>query len=314
MRIAGRRMETADIVALTLADPNGADLPGFTAGAHIDVEIQPGLVRQYSLMALPNAGGTYQIGVLKDPASRGGSVALHALRQDDHIRISAPRNHFSLAAGDHPTLLFAGGIGVTPLMCMAEELHRAGRPFKLHYCARSASRAAFVDLLQTAPYADRVELHFDDGDASDKLGLDALLTATDRRAHLYVCGPAGFMEWVIGAALGAGWPDAQIHREYFKADPPVVLADDGVFQVRLAKTGREFRVPADRSIAAVLIGAGVDVPLSCEAGVCGTCLCTVLDGVPDHRDYFLTPDEKARGNQILPCCSRAKTPLLVLDL
>jgi vanillate O-demethylase ferredoxin subunit len=197
---------------------------------------------------------------------------------------------------------------------MAEELHCAGRDFTLHYCARFAVSAAFVGMLRATPYGDRVVLHFDDGDAAQKLDLDAVLTGADRDTHLYVCGPAGFMGWVIDTAVAAGWPDAQVHREYFKADAPLAQARDGAFEVRLARSGRVFNVPADRSIAAVLIEAGVDLPVSCESGVCGTCLCSVLEGMPDHRDYFLTAEEKAAGNQMLPCCSRASSPLLVLDL
>ena len=178
----------------------------------------------------------------------------------------------------------------------------------------SGASAAFIGTLRATPYADRVVLHFDDGDAAQKLGLEALLKATERSTHLYVCGPTGFMGWVIDTAIAAGWPDARVHREYFKAEAPLRQAGDTAFDVRLARSGGVFSIPADRSIAAVLIEAGVDLPVSCESGVCGTCLCNVLEGTPDHRDYFLTQDEQALGNQMLSCCSRAKTPLLVLDL
>jgi vanillate O-demethylase ferredoxin subunit len=314
VQIVARQLETPDIVALDLAPVDGRALPGFTAGAHIDVEVGTGLLRQYSLCALPCDRGTYRIGVLRDPASRGGSAAMHALGVGDRVRISAPRNHFELVSGSHETLLLAGGIGVTPLLCMAEELHRAGSSFNLHYCARSRAGAAFLPALQEAPYANRVRLHFDDGEAAQRLDIDCVLAGAADGAHLYVCGPGGFMGWVIDAAQRAGWPEARIHREYFKADTPVPTARDQPFRVRLERSGCVFDIPADRSIVSVLHEHAIELPVSCESGVCGTCLTGLLAGEADHRDYYLTAEEKARGDQILPCCSRARSTLLVLDL
>jgi vanillate O-demethylase ferredoxin subunit len=314
VRIVARRQETAEIVVLDLAAEDGAALPDFAAGAHIDVEIRPGLVRQYSLCALPAGDGRYRIGVLRDPASRGGSVALHGLDVGAPLRIGAPRNQFTLAPGAHETLLLAGGIGVTPLLCMAEALHRDARSFSLHYCARSAARAAFLPLLAAAPYAARVRRYFDDGADTQRLDIAAVLAGAAPGSHLYVCGPGGFMAWVLEAAERAAWPAARVHREYFKAEPIVQPAGDRAFHIRLARSGRVLEVPADRSIVAVLRAHGVELPISCEAGVCGTCLTGVLAGEPDHRDLYLTAAEHDRGDQMLPCCSRARSDLLVLDL
>lgn len=314
VEIVERHLETPDIVVLDLAPADGRALPGFAAGAHIDVELSSGLLRQYSLCALRSEQGCYRIGVLRDPASRGGSVAMHARRLGERLRISEPRNNFTLTPGAHETLLLAGGIGVTPLLSMAEELHSAGAAFKLHYCARSVAQAAFLPALRVAPYADRVALHFDDAAPEQKLVIDAVLAASPPDTHLYVCGPGGFMAWVIAAAERAAWPANQLHREYFKVDAPAPLVGDQPFQIQLAQSGQLFNVPANRTIVAVLRDAGIDLPISCESGVCGTCLTGVLAGEPDHRDFYLSPEEKARGDQMLPCCSRALSSTLLLDL
>jgi vanillate O-demethylase ferredoxin subunit len=230
------------------------------------------------------------------------------------VRISEPRNAFPLAEGAPFSIFFAGGIGVTPLLCMAETLQAQGQAFALHYCARTADQAAFLDHLRDAPFADRVHLHFDDGPAEHRLNLAGVLADLDRSAHLYVCGPSGFMAWVIDTAEGAGWPTAQVHREYFKAEAPAGVDGDHAFTVTLASSGKVIEVAADQTLVAALQAAGVDVPVSCEAGVCGTCLIGVLEGEPDHRDIYLTEAEKSAGDQILPCCSRAKSANLVLAL
>ncbi len=314
VKIARRTLEAQGIVSLTLADPGGAPLTPFEAGAHIDLEVEPGLIRQYSLCRPSTMDGLYQIAVLKDPASRGGSVAAHALAEGDLVRISEPRNAFPLAADAPLSVFFAGGIGVTPLLCMALTLHAKGEPFVLHYCARSVEQAAFVDPLRHGPLADRVHLHFDDGPADQRLDLAAVLAGLDRSAHLYVCGPTGFMAFVIEAAEAAGWPTAQVHREYFTAAPLGPALGDGAFSVKLASSGQVIAVAADQTLVAALQAAGVDIPVSCEAGVCGTCLVGVIEGEPDHRDLYLTAAEKAANDQMLPCCSRAKSAQLVLAL
>jgi vanillate O-demethylase ferredoxin subunit len=314
VKIVGRRLEAQGIVSLTLADPNGAPLAAFEAGAHIDLEVKPGLIRQYSLCRPATPDGLYHIAVLNDPNSRGGSVAAHGLASGDCVRISEPRNAFPLTRSAPLSVFFAGGIGVTPLLCMAETLHAEGEAFALHYCARAADQAAFVDHLRDGPFADRVHLHFDDGPAAQRLNLATVLADLDRSVHLYVCGPPGFMAWVIDTAEGAGWPSAQVHREYFKADALASAPSDSAFTVKLASSGQAIAVAADQTLIAALQAAGVDIPVSCEAGVCGTCLIGVIEGEPDHRDLYLTSAEKAAGDQMLPCCSRAKSATLVLAL
>lgn len=313
VRIARRVVEASDIVSLELVAPDGQALPAFSAGAHIDVEIRPGLVRQYSLCNDPVESHRYLIAVLRDPASRGGSIAVHdELAEGQVIRISAPRNHFPLVQARR-SLLFAGGIGVTPILCMAEHLAQTGADFEMHYCARSADRAAFVERIAGSGFADRVHLHFDDGEPAQKLDLAAVLDAADGDAHLYVCGPGGFIDFVTEGARSRNWSSERIHLEYFGGQKIDTSADDE-FEIKLARSGRIVKVPAARTVVAALRTAGVNVEVSCEQGVCGTCMTRVLEGVPDHRDHYFTDEEKAANDLFLPCCSRAKSKLLVLDL
>ena len=311
--VVDKRIEADDVVVLELADPAGADLPPFSAGAHIDVEVAPGLVRQYSLCNNPEHRSRYAIGVLKDPASRGGSIGMHAFAQGAEIRISEPRNHFALEPTARRTVLLAGGIGVTPILCMAERLSHVGADFEMHYCSRSPSRTGFRGHIAASAYADRVHFHFDDGDASQKLDIEAALGTASADAHVYVCGPSGFIDFVLKAAAAKGFADANVHREYFAAGA-ASLEPGAAFQVKLSSTGQVLDVAADRTVLDVLRDVDIDLPSSCEQGVCGTCVVRILQGIPDHRDFFFDKDEQLKGDQFTPCCSRSRTPLLVLDL
>jgi vanillate O-demethylase ferredoxin subunit len=273
-----------------------------------------GLTRQYSLCNDPAESHRYLIGVLRDAASRGGSAAMHAqVHEGSLLQISPPKNHFALAHQAPRHLLLAGGIGVTPILCMAERLAATGANFEMHYATRSRARTAFVERIGRSPFGDRVHFHFDDGAIEQKLDIDALLAAQPAGTHLYVCGPQGLMDAVLGAARAGGWDEPRLHYEFFGADVKP-QAGDGAFEVQLASSGRVIPVAADRSVLAALADAGVIVPSSCEQGVCGTCLTRVVDGVPDHRDQYLLPEEQAANDQFLPCCSRAKSARLVLDL
>lgn len=311
--VAKKVIEAEDIAVFELADPTGADLPPFSAGSHIDVEVAPGLVRQYSLCNNPSERSRYVIGVLKDPATRGGSAGMHAILQSAQIRISEPRNHFALESSATRSVLLAGGIGVTPILCMAERLGHLGADFEMHYCTRSPARTGFRERIADSPYAERVHFHFDDGDAAQKLDIDAALGSPDTGAHIYVCGPSGFIDHVLKAAANKGFVDTHVHREYFTAGT-APLKDGAAFQIQLSSSGQVLEVPADRSVLDVLRDVGVDLPSSCEQGVCGTCVVRVLQGVPDHRDFYFDPAEQMKGDQFTPCCSRSKTALLVLDL
>lgn len=314
VKVVAKRKEATDIYSYELADPEGRTLPPFSAGAHIDIEVRNGLTRQYSLCNPPNEQHRYLIAVLLDPNTRGGSIAMHErVEAGDLINISEPKNHFPLAAAAKRSVLFAGGIGVTPILCMAERLAQVGADFEMHYCTRSPDRTAFIDRIQQSQYAQQVTFHFDDGDSAQKLAVKEVLAQPRPGTHLYVCGPIGFMNWVLNAAEELGWPNAQVHREYFAA-APVVGGNENEFEVQVASTGEVFVIPAGKPITQVLSENGIEIPTSCEQGVCGTCLTRVLEGEPEHRDSFLMEDERAKNDQMLPCCSRAKSRRLVLDL
>ncbi|RMA59950.1 vanillate O-demethylase ferredoxin subunit [Acidovorax sp. 100] len=312
VRVAARKVVAEDVVAFEFAPLDGVELPGFEAGAHIDVHVPGGPVRQYSLYQLPDSLPRYCIGVLRDPQSRGGSVRLiDGVKEGDILSISRPRNHFQLHSGPDHAMLFAGGIGITPIMCMAEQLAREGRSFELHYSGRTPARMAFLDRLRSAGFADRVQVHSDDGAADQLLDARAVIGSPVVDRQIYVCGPTGFMDHVLSSARELGWGESHLHREYFAA-APIDHSTDGPFEIELSHSGRCISVKADQSAAQALIDAGVPLSLSCEAGVCGTCQTRVLAGVPDHRDLYLTDEEK--HEHFMPCCSRSCTPRLVLDL
>ena len=314
VRVERKVQEALDICTFELMDISGKSLPAFSAGSHIDVHLPNGITRQYSLCNDPKESHRYLIGVMKDPATRGGSKAMHELvNEGDTLTISAPRNHFPLAHEAAHSLLLAGGIGVTPILCMAERLAIAGASFEMHYATRTRERTAFYDRIGRSGFASQVQFHFDDGDEAQKLKLPALLATPRAGTHLYVCGPKGFMDAALAMARASGWPQAQIHCEYFGAEVASKV-DDGSFEVRLASSGKIVLIPKDQTVCEALAKAGVEVLTSCEQGVCGTCITRVLEGEPDHRDLYFTPEEQAKNDQFTPCCSRSKSPLLVLDL
>lgn len=307
-----REEQGEGVVVLDLSDPAGQPLPAFEAGAHVDIHLKAGLVRQYSLCGDPANAGAYRLGVLKDPASRGGSVAVHELLQEGReIEISLPRNHFPLASDAGRSILIGGGIGITPMVAMAYTLNARDSDFELHYCGRSRNRSAFLDELGNAAFASRLNTHFDDETADQKLDLPKVLGTPQTGVHVYVCGPAGFMDWVIAQALEAGYADDHVHREYFQVE---VDASGAGFEVVAQRSGKTVQVSEGQSIVDALTAVGIKIEVSCEQGVCGTCVCDVIEGEPDHRDVYLTDDEKSANDQILVCCSRAKSKKLVLDI
>jgi vanillate monooxygenase ferredoxin subunit len=314
VKVVKKVVESTDICTFELADPAGAMLPAFSAGSHIDVHIRRNLVRQYSLCNDPRETHRYLIGVLRDANSRGGSRAMHDdIREGDLIEISESKNHFALAHSAGRSLLFAGGIGITPILCMAERLSNIGADFQMHYCARSLDRTAFVNRIKQSVYSSRVTFHLDDGPPEQRLDLPVLLASPLPDTHMYVCGPTGFMDVVIATAAQTGWADEHVHREYFAAAPQE-SSNNSTFDVKIASTGKVFHIPADKSVVAALAECGVQIPTSCEQGVCGTCITRLIEGDPEHRDKFFTKEEQARNDQFTPCCSRAKSATLVLDL
>ena len=315
LRILRKQREAEDIFSFDLASRDGEALPSFDAGSHIDVKVAEGIVRQYSLCNSPDDRRLYRIAVLRTPDSAGGSRGLtERFEEGDLVEVGAPRNLFPLSASDGHSMLFAGGIGITPILCMAERLARTGKSFELHYAGRSRNRMAFLRSIDGGPLAGFSHVYCDDEPDQPRLDLAGLLSGHAPDTQLYVCGPTGFLSAVLDTAKGLGWPPEHLHREYFAAPAATQTGADTAFEVQVASTGARFLVPPERSVVSVLAEHGIEVNVSCEQGVCGTCLTRVLDGEPDHRDQVLTDSERSANDQFTPCCSRARTPVLVLDL
>ncbi len=300
----------ADVVGLELAALNGA-LPTVQPGAHIDVHLSNGLVRQYSVTNGPGEQLSYIIGVKRDPQSRGGSALIHeSLREGDVVAISEPRNNFPLRRDATRTLLIAGGIGLTPLLSMAKALKRSGLAFELHVFARSEEHLAFREDLEALGPSVIRHLELDAGETAEAIG--HIVGPHAHARHLYVCGPGPMLELVLSRAQAIGWPDEAVHFEYFKNDK--VIDNSSAFTVDLARSALTLKVPAGRTLLEVLRDNGIDAPSSCEQGACGTCLVSVLDGEPEHQDVYLNAAEQRANNCMLTCVSRARSERLVLDI
>ncbi len=312
VKVARRKVETDRVISLELVSLTGEPLPPFEAGAHIEVNVRAGVVRHYSICNDPRNRDYYVLGILREIPSRGGSEAIHnEFDVGTTVSISAPRNSFRLDESAGHSILFGGGIGVTPLIAMAWHLYASGRSFELHYCARNHANAAFYDQLKQTPFSASVIGHFDEGEPESFCDFSVVLNNPNSDRHVYICGPGGFMDVVAKTAKSQGWIDENIHIEHFSAEVDITGAE---FTVRTKKTNLTLQVPADKSIAQVLIEAGINVPMSCEQGVCGTCLTGVLEGTPDHRDLFMTDAEQSSNDQMTICCSRSISKVLVLDI
>lgn len=315
LQVRAIRMEAEGIHAFELSDPDGAALPATEAGAHVDVHLPGGLVRSYSLAGDPQDRSRWVLGVLREAKGRGGSQAMHdALRVGQAITVGPPRNAFHLAeaGAQRHAVLLAGGIGITPLKAMAHALAAQGQSFELHYCARSARHAAFTEALRAIVPPGQLHLHFDNGDPAQGLDIAVLLRQPADGTHLYYCGPGGFMK--ACAEASAHWTAGTVHSEHFKAPEPTSPrpVTEGGFEVRLARTGTTVQVPPEQTIVRAIELSGHRVPTSCLSGLCGACKVNYLEGEVDHQDYILSDEERARCLTI--CVSRARSPVLVLDI
>ncbi|MET7992220.1 PDR/VanB family oxidoreductase [Amycolatopsis sp. NPDC005232] len=283
-------------------------LPTWEPGAHIDVFVGDGLVRQYSLCGDPRDADRWRIAVLRAPASRGGSVALHeSVSVGDSLRVSVPRNHFELRPA--PRYLFvAGGIGITPILPMVHAAATAGTDWRLWYGGRSRESMAFADELSAA-FGSRVELWPEN--ERGLLPVAELLGRPDRGTLVYCCGPEPLL--TACELYTRPWPAGTLRLERFTPHAPFVTGADE-FEIELASSKKVLKVPADRSMLQVMLDAGIDVDHSCREGVCGTCETTVLAGLPEHRDSVLTDTERAENTSMFVCVSRARSERLVLDL
>lgn len=320
VRVQSITYQGEDINAYEVVPLDSDTLPSFEPGSHIDLYFRDGRVRQYSLCNDSRERNRYVFAVQRERNGRGGSEAIF---KEVHVGrvlvISEPRNAFPLVEDAKKHLLVAGGIGITPILSMAKFLSRSGSDFELHYCTRSPEKTAFYDDLTTLANCSNLHVYHDGGNPEKGANLTDIVGDSVPGKHLYVCGPAGFLQAVREAA--SHWHNDHVHFESFS--PPLTnfcsehdnSHDQSIpigFEVTLARTGETFTIPPDKTILEVLRSHGYDLPSSCEAGVCGTCKVRFLEGEPDHLDYILNDDEKREA--LLICCSRSKSRTLVLDL
>lgn len=322
---AGQTQPTLELVVSNVSDvalgvrtyelrmPDGQDLPGFFAGDHIDVFTPSGIVRQYSLCNNPAETNRYLIAVKLEDLSRGGSASMHsALKLSSRLTVGIPRSNFRLVPADS-YVLFAGGIGITPLLSMMHQLEADGADTKVFYFVRSKEHGAFIDELTSAWKHVRIKICYGMSaqEVNDFLG--DVCKSIDKNSHAYICGPQVFMERVkdvVSSVIG----NEHVHLEYFQASSSSNQVDARPFTVRLARTGQEIEVAANESILEALIKHGIRAANSCQQGVCGSCVVKVLSGIPEHRDNFLSEFHRKANKKIALCVSRSKTDLIELDL
>jgi ferredoxin-NADP reductase/nitrite reductase/ring-hydroxylating ferredoxin subunit len=309
--VVARNQETSEIVSFHLKPINRV-MPPLAPGMHANVTTPAGVVRQYSIVNAPNEEDVFVIGVKREPASRGGSESMHEKAfEGTRLKVQVPRNGFPLIHTQRKPILIAGGIGITPLLSMAQTLIANNRNFELHYFVRSAEHAPFRQRLKGL---GRLVCMY------ESFGIEAVRQTIQRiiESHplegidLYVCGPGPMIEEVREIARRNNVDEQAVHYEYFKND--LQVHEGQAFEVYLERTGKRFNVPSGKTLLEACLDEGVRIESSCQQGVCGTCLTKVISGELEHRDLYLSPQEKAAGQWLMPCVSRAKTGVLVLDL
>jgi ferredoxin-NADP reductase len=312
LRVSHKALCADDVLLVTLVAADEADLPAWQPGSHIDIAIADDMVRQYSLCGDVDDRRSWTIAVLKDPHSRGGSEWLHrSLEVGAFLEATGPRNNFPMDETDGPRLFIAGGIGITPLLPMIARSEAEGRQWKLLYGGRRRASMAFLEEL--SEFRDKIVEWPED--EKGLLPLEEYLANPVDRLQVYCCGPEPLLNAV--EAVCSGWgpsTSCRLHVERFKPKTPTRPQVNTTFEVHFEYSDVEATVPANKSILEVALEAGIDLPSSCREGTCGTCETVVLEGVPDHRDSYLTDQERAEGELIMPCSSRSKTPRIVLDL
>jgi ferredoxin-NADP reductase len=308
VRLTAIRYAARDTNLYEFRRPDGGKLPAAEPGAHIDLHLPNGLMRQYSLTMPDPDPNAYVVGIKRDPESRGGSKYIfESLHVGRLIKISAPRNNFPLKEDAPHTVLVAGGIGVTPIWAMAQRLNATGKPWEMHYACRSRQDTAFLSELEKL---SGPRFHFDEEAKGKFLDINAIVAGAPKGAHFYCCGPLPMLNAFEAATKPL--PPEQVHVEYFTAKEAPNL--EGGFVVQLQRAGKEFVIPPGKSILEVLRDAGLNVPYSCEEGICGACETVVISGIPDHRDSVLTDKERAANKTMMICCGGSKSDKLVLDI
>lgn len=312
LRLRQIRLEAEGIASYELVARPGESLPAFSAGAHIDLHLPDKMVRSYSLASDPARRDHYLIAVALEGAGRGGSRWLHTVpRVGDTIAVQPPLNDFELNESAAHSVFIAGGIGITPFLAMAARLRALGRSWTLHYMVASPARAAFVHELQALAEAPGCALHLHYRcDLAERASVTRIVQLAADDAHLYCCGPAGMIDEFIAASTSR--PPAQVHFERFASAQAAATGHS--YTIELARSGRRLAVPGGKTMLDVLLDNGLNIQYACSQGVCGTCLTGVLGGRPDHRDDYLTADEKAANKSIMVCCSGSLDETLVLDL
>lgn len=307
LSVVQMRVEAEGVLSLILADPAGRPLPTWEAGAHIAVHLGNGLIRQYSLCGDPRDTSYYRIGILREPNSRGGSAYIHTkLRPGNLLSIEKPRNNFALLPSDR-YIFIAGGIGITPILPMLDAADRAHIPWSLHYGGRHAASMAFRREL--AGRAGQIEIVSEENEGM--LDLAAILSRWSEGTRAYCCGPEGLLSAI--EARCAKLPPGSLQIERFKAAEPDATGDTA-FEIVLERLGLTLTVTPGVSILETIEAVGVDVNYSCREGTCGVCETKIIDGIADHRDVLLSPEERAANKSMMICCSRSKTPHLVLAI
>ncbi|MFZ3361137.1 MAG: PDR/VanB family oxidoreductase [Xanthobacteraceae bacterium] len=311
-RLTGIEDVARDTKLYTFARVEGGALPAYKPGAHIDLHLPNGLLRQFSLVVPNSDPASYVVGVKRDENSRGGSrYIIDEMKVGDRIKISAPRNNFPLIENADHVLLVAGGIGITPIWCMTQQLIALGRPWTLHYSCRSRADMAFLEALKALD-PQSVHLHFDEEAGGKFVDLGAAIAAAPANSHFYCCGPNPMLKAFEAAA--ASRPRSNVHVEYFTPKDDAAATGTGGFWVELARSGEEYYIPAGKKVLEVLFDAGVDVDYSCELGICGACETRVISGTPIHHDSVLSEEEQATNEKVMICCCGCATERLVLDM
>lgn len=314
LKIRQIRLEASGIHSYELVAEEGAPLPAFSAGSHLDIHLPSGLIRQYSLCNDPAEQHRYVIGVLRDERGRGGSKELHQLLQvGATVLASHPRNHFHLDESAPHVVLLAGGIGITPLKSMAHRLRSLGTSFTLHYCARGLENIAFAEELKALAAPQELQLHLDGGNPDRGLDIAATFAQLPKGSSLYYCGPTGFMAACAEAAQQ--YPDHPVYCEHFAAPVTIPVIQDpqrGARFIEIHSTGQRIAVNPGESLVDALGDAGIEIPVSCQSGLCGTCKTAYLSGDVEHADCILSQDEQMQF--LTPCCSQIRGGTLVLDL
>lgn len=317
VKVAAVIKDTPATKLFELVSPSGGPLPPYTAGAHVNVHVKLGDGsddrRSYSIVNPAAYGGLYRIAVQREKQGRGGSAYMHdAVRTGDLLEIDEPKNHFPLAEDATEHLLIAGGIGITPVLCMARTLALRAAPFTLHYVAREPELMPLKKEV-VGVCGERAKLCFDGGDPTKGIDLPSLLSKWRNGLHVYVCGPAGMIEAALALCRENGWPESAVHFELFN-NPQATQQGDQAIEVTLLRSGVTLRVEPGGSILDAILASGIEADYDCKVGECGTCLTSVLEGVPLHRDYYLNDRERAEGTSLCTCVSWSRSPRLVLDL